>query len=146
MKRMLLPLVVGLVLVAIAAACGTPEPEPVEPTGPVEDHAGLVARLQARGATVEAAGELTQPFFSVDGQMVRVNGHDVQVFEYPTAAAAGSEAAQVLSDGSVIGTTMVNWAAPPHFYRSGRLIVLYVGQDSGIIGLLEEVLGPQFAG
>ncbi|MBN1815522.1 MAG: hypothetical protein JXA14_27060 [Anaerolineae bacterium] len=103
-------------------------------------------RLQARGSTVRTAGDLTQPFFSVDGQVLRVSGHDVQVFEYPNAAAAGSEAAQVLSDGSVIGTTMVNWVSPPHFYRSGKLVVIYVGDDAELLALLEEVLGEQFAG
>ena len=143
MKRVLLYLVLGL-FAAGTGACGAPDVS--APTGPVEDIAGLVARLQAQGATVEAVGDLTQPFFSVDGRVLRANGQEVQVFEYPNAAAAGSEAAQVLSDGSVIGTTMVDWVAPPHFYRSGKLLVIYVGQDAATLDLLEQILGEQFAG
>lgn len=145
MKHTLISLMLGLLLIVGLVGCGA-EPEANVPTGPVQDLAGLVARLQAQGAMVETGGDLTQPFFSVDGQLLRVNGQDVQVFEYPDVAAARSEAAQVLSDGSVIGTTMVDWVAPPHFYRSGRLILIYVGEDSTTLQLLEQVLGEQFAG
>jgi hypothetical protein len=35
---------------------------------------------------------------------------------------------------------------PPHFYRSGRLIVLYVRDDAAVLLALESVLGTQFAG
>lgn len=146
MKRILPFLVVGLLVATVAGACGAPEPDALAPAGPVEDYAGLVASLQAQGATVEPVGDLTQPFFSVDGRVLRVNGHDVQVFDYPNAGAAASEAAQVLSDGSVIGTTMVDWVAPPHFYRSGKLLVIYVGEDAEILNSLEQILGEQFAG
>ncbi len=48
--------------------------------------------------------------------------------------------------GSSIGTTMVTWVAAPHFYKSGRLIVLCVGDDAGVIAALEAALGAQFAG
>ncbi len=52
----------------------------------------------------------------------------------------------VSADGSSIGTTMMTWVATPHFYKAGKLIGLYVGDDSNVLGILEEVLGPQFAG
>ena len=35
---------------------------------------------------------------------------------------------------------------PPHFYKAGKLIVLYVGCDSDVINLLQETMGPRFAG
>jgi hypothetical protein len=41
---------------------------------------------------------------------------------------------------------MVTWVAAPHFYKGGRLIVLYVGEDGGVIEVLDQVLGSQFAG
>ena len=47
---------------------------------------------------------------------------------------------------SAVGTSVPMWVAPPHFYKSGRLIVLYVGQSSPVIIALERALGPQFAG
>jgi hypothetical protein len=87
-----------------------------------------------------------QEFFTAAGQILKVNGADVQVFVYDTAEAMEAEAAQVAEDGGSIGTSMVTWMGPPHFYKLGRMIVLYVGDDSTVKALLEGVFGPQFAG
>jgi hypothetical protein len=111
-----------------------------------EDQASLVAALEASGATVETGEPITQPFFSPQGNIPKVNGADVQVFEYESAEARESEASQVAPDGGSIGTSMVTWMDTPHFYKTGRMIVLYVGSDETILNLLESVIGPQFAG
>ncbi len=117
-----------------------------EPAGPATDYASLVSNLRAAGATVEPAGEIIQDFFSVEGKAIKVNGEDVQVFEYPDNAAAEAEAQLVSPDGSSIGTSMPFWVAPPHFYKAGRIIVLYVGENANVMDALESVLGAQFAG
>ncbi|HXV96774.1 MAG TPA: hypothetical protein VEC93_00010 [Anaerolineae bacterium] len=36
--------------------------------------------------------------------------------------------------------------AVPHFYKTGKLIVLCVGDKQTTIAALETALGPQFAG
>lgn len=41
---------------------------------------------------------------------------------------------------------MVDWIAPPHFYKKGQLIVLYAGVNISVIHILEASLGSQFAG
>ena len=110
------------------------------------DAQGLGDSLASFGATAGQEGQIDQPFFSVPGQVITVNGESVQVFEYADAAQADDEASQVAPDGSSIGTTMATWIGPPHFYRADRLIVLYVGDDQSIMELLETVLGSQFAG
>ena len=112
----------------------------------VEDQSGLIEALQAADAQVEMGDSIEQAFFSVPGQILKVNGVDVQVFEYESAEAMGTEASQVSEDGSSIGTSMVNWVEAPHFFRSGRLLVLYVGEDAVVLDLLKGVLGKQFAG
>jgi hypothetical protein len=114
--------------------------------GPTTDYVSLIDNLRQAGATVEPTGEVTQPFFSVTGNIIVVNGGDVQVFEYADAAAAEAEAALVSPDGSSVGTSMISWVATPHFYKAGRLIVLYVGDSTGVINVLEAELGQQFAG
>lgn len=114
--------------------------------GPVRDYVSLIDNLRASGAIVNPSGDISQPFFSVKGQKITVNGDDVQVFEYQDAVAADTEAALVSPDGSSIGTTMMNWVASPHFYKKDKLIVLYVGDTAAIINVLETVLDPQFAG
>jgi len=75
-----------------------------------------------------------------------VNSDDVQVFEYRDNATAETDAQLVSPDGSSIGTSMPFWVGPPHFYKVEKLIVLYVGENEDTIGILDSVLGPQFAG
>jgi hypothetical protein len=112
----------------------------------VQDKASLIAALQASGATVETGEAVSQPFFTPEASIIKVNGADVQVFEYESAEAMEEEASQVAPDGGSIGTSMVNWMDTPHFYKAGRMIALYVGSDEASLGLLESALGPQFAG
>jgi hypothetical protein len=146
-----------LLLALTVSACGTVStptsptvstdspnmsPEPVI----VEDRASLIAALEASGATVEVGESITQAFFIPEGSILKVNGADVQVFEYESAEAMENEASQVAPDGGSIGTSMVTWMDTPHFYKAGRIIVLYVGSDETILNLLESVIGPQFAG
>lgn len=114
--------------------------------GPVTDYVSLIDNLRAAGATIEPKGEVSQAFFSVKGQVISINGGEVQVFEYADESATEADAALISPDGGSIGTTMVTWVAAPHFYKISKLIVLYVGNDSAIIKVLESVLGPQFAG
>ena len=127
---------------APTASASNASPEPTT----VEDQAGLVAALEAAGATVEVGDSITQVFFSPEGNILKVNGADVQVFEYESVEAMENEASQVAPDGGSIGTSMVTWVDTPHFYKAGRIIVLYVGSDETILSLLEQMLGPQFAG
>ena len=155
MKRYLTIISIVFMLMAWSTGCAgqqppAPPPSPPPPVvshgGPVTDYVSLFDTLRAAGATVEPAGDISQPFFSVKGLVITVNNSDVQVFEYADAATADTEAALVSPDGSSIGTTMVSWVATPHFYKTGKLIVLYVGDDTAVQNMLEDVLGSQFAG
>ena len=106
----------------------------------------LVSALQSAGASVTEGDSITQPFFDVAGKFLTVNGNRVEVFEYADPGEAQAEAAKVAPDGGSVGTTSIMWVAPPHFYLSDTLLVLYVGNDGAVIDLLQSVLGPQFAG
>ena len=154
--------VVTLLIVAIAiSGCSGAAPTPTlvsaSPTvtpapgsdshgNPIGGHVEFVDTLRAAGASVEPVGPVTQPFFTPEGYILKVNGADVQDFEYESDQAMESEASRVAPDGSSIGTSMVSWMDTPHFYKAGRIIVLYVGNDAAVLELLEQVLGPQFAG
>jgi hypothetical protein len=106
-------------------------------------YANLISQLRAKGATVKSSNErVAQPFFSVRGRILMVNGQAAQVFEFPNASRAAAETKRV----GATATTSAAWIAPPHFFQSGRLIVLYVGHNELILKQLTTVLGPQFAG
>ena len=142
----LIVITVITMLLLFSTGCVAKEPPEPMPDGTVTDYASLVDKLRSTGATVNPAGEVSQPFFSVKGSVINVNGGDVQVFEYQDATKAESEAAQVSPDGSSTGTTIISWVAPPHFYKTGKLIVLYVGDNQMVKDTLDDTLGSQFAG
>ena len=136
-------LLIYLILVSVfLTACGSQTAENSAP----ENKAALTEALRASGAKVETGDLIEQPFFSVKGQIFQINGADVQVFEYESVEAAEAEAELVSESGSTIGTSMVSWMAAPHFYKSGRVIVIYVGDDASVVSLLQGALGDQFAG
>lgn len=110
-----------LIMAVTASGCGRNAAAAVSPTSTtesspaVEEQAGLIAALEAEGATVEVGEPITQAFFSPQGTILKVNGQDIQVFEYPSAEAMENEASQVATDGGSIGTSMVTWVDTPHF-------------------------------
>ncbi len=155
MKRFIFSLLLLGFLALVLSACGqqaeaAPSPTATPPTtshgGPVQDYVSLIDQLRAHGATVDPAGDVSQPFFSVSGHIITVNGEHVQVYEYATDDAANAEAARISPDGGTIGNTIVDWVAPPHFYKAGKIIVLYVGNTAHVLQPLFAVLGSQFAG
>lgn len=119
-------------------------------TGKVVDYASLIDNLRKAGAIVYPGGEFPPDFLSAKRMIISVNGSNVQVWEYDDAASADAEAALISPDGFSLNTAtkskLVDWIAPPHFYKAGRLIVLYVGESEAVTIVLERVLGPQFAG
>ena len=98
---------------------------------------------------------MSADYFEPQWQLLTVNGEDIQAFEFGSAEEADAAAEGISESGSPIVTTMadgtgsasmITWVAPPHFYKAGRLIVIYVGCDSDVIDTLQEAMGPQFAG
>lgn len=146
-------LLLCMTLVLFTAACGGQATAVIQDVTPgtadvltVVDRAGLIEALKAAGLTVENGDSLEQPFFTAPGQIIRVNSADVQVFEYESPEAMEADASQVAEDGGSVGTSMMSWMATPHFYKTGRILVLYVGDDQKVIDVLTGALGPQFAG
>ncbi len=135
-----------LFVLVLLVACNSQGQSIAPQEGAVTDYDSLVDILESAGTTVEPAGTVTQPFFTPQGQVIKVEGQDVQVFEYDSEAGADGEADLVSPDGSSVGTSMMTWIATPHFYKSGRIIVLFVGNQNDTIEILEASLGPQFAG
>jgi hypothetical protein len=122
---------------------------------PLIDYSTLLLYLHDSGASLVEEGEVSWSFFyDVEGRRVKVNGSSIEVYEYATTKGMESEASCVSPDGFGITKERgdmgvhkeVSWINPPHFYKAGRIIVMYIGDNSSIISLLENALGTQFAG
>ena len=139
--------IVVLSAVFLAACAGTGGVQ-VTPTPDlyVVDRAGLIDALNAADAVREVGDPVMQEYFSVGGASVKVRESDILVFEYETAEAMEADASLVASDGGSIDTTMLFWVATPHFFKAGRIIVVYIGDDAEMLSQLESLLGAQFAG
>ena len=114
--------------------------------GPACDYVSFVDQLRAAGATVTPTGSLEPSFFLVGGNAITVDNETIQVYEYANDAAMAADAATVSADGYTVGHTQVSWVAPPHFYRAGRIIVVYAGSDATTLQRLTRIMGSQFAG
>ncbi len=138
--------VVLVVTAIIATSCAAKLDAGETTSMPVVSYDGLLVALRETGSTVDPVSPISQPFFVPEGQVISVDGHEVQVFEFSNEEDALSAAESISPDGSSVGTTMISWVESPHFYKSGKLIVLYVGEEDAAVDALEVVLGPQFAG
>lgn len=143
MKVRNLLIIVGL-LSLLAAACGAPDSS--DSAGALNNTEDLISALEEQGYQAGIGEQIDQPFFSVPAVLVNLSDTGLQVFEYADEAAAQSDAGLVAADGSSVGTSMPFWVDDPHFFRSGKLIVLYLGSEEGMLSALEAILGPQFAG
>jgi hypothetical protein len=126
----------------------SPYPQPASggstTTGSALD--SLLATLQGAGLNASVGEDVSPALFSVAGKRLTLNGEELQVYEYPSAEAAQADAGSVAADGSSVGTKMIDWISTPHFFRSGNMILIYVGENQTVLQTLQSLLGAQFAG
>ena len=148
----------GIVVLALLVACGLQPSASTSHGGPVRDHVSFVDNLRAQGLTVEIVGNVQQPFLRPPGTKLRISGGaltqpaEVESFNYDDTdlqmngiRAADQDTSQIQPNGTP-KTATVTWNGPPHFFRTQRVLVLYVGTDPAVLKLLADTLGPQFAG
>lgn len=119
------------------------------------DSASVVRSLRAAGAAVtEQPPSEGSSFLHGSAHHLLVNGQDVWVYEYAAPALVELDVGSVSADGSTFknnfgpfgAAVTVDYIAPPHYYKTGRVIALYVGRDIATLRLLRQVFGPPFAG
>ena len=142
--------VIAAISVALVGAyfLVTPTGSTAEPVVPAQitNMSSIIATMVGENVPLQmqnggvVVGILSQPFFSVDAQVLNAYGEDIQVFEYDSRddALADVDKSGLSPDGAFL--------ARAHFYQTGNLIVLYVGSNSDITTMLENLLGPQIAG
>ena len=106
--------------------------------GAPDDLDDILRVLRAVGANVELGDTVEQDFTSIPGQILRINGEEVQIFTYDTAEALQAQASQLAEQ--------TDPEREPQFYTLGNMLVRYVGREPGVRSLLENVLGARAAG
>lgn len=129
--------------VVILAGCGG--------GGGGKSNEGFLAGLENHGVTVTAPQPEPPGILEVSSTVYQVPGGSLHVFTFPDGQAAKIAAARVQPDGYTVQNTTginqaVDWSAPPHWYRSGRGVAVYLGSSSKVTDALTEIAGPQFAG
>ena len=145
------PVETNPVVITTVATSVSPLPTPgvsesplATPGAALADLAGLVAALEAAGARVETGDTVEQPFFEVQGQQLNVNGQPVEVFEWADEVSREAVSRTITPEGQ-FGSTMMEWVSVAHFWASGKIIVLYVGEDAETVDLLMRALGAPIA-
>ena len=100
------------------------------------------AQLLGKTLTVEQTDQtVLHPFFRVPGQIVRVNGQDLQVFVYPDATARKSDSARISADGTLIAGEVVEWPVTPRFAATGNVLTVLLSEDARLAGRVERAVG-----
>lgn len=137
-----------LLLCFILSGCGS---QSTDDKGPSLTYSAFMQKLHQKGITTTTTQALNVDLFSGTAHGVTIQMEHISVFEYKTNAAMQADANRISSDGSTLhnqngSASAVDWIAPPHFYKAGRILVFYVGTSQYVTSLLQSILGSQFAG
>jgi uncharacterized protein YggE len=119
----------------------SPTGETATPLAKVTTLSDLEATLRSFGASVQPAGAIQQPFIPVAGQVLLVNGAEIQVFEFQDAASRQAASDSVSAAENVLSTTFPGNISKPNIWAQGQIIVMYFGEDQSTINLLNNTLG-----
>jgi hypothetical protein len=136
-----------LVVALSSAACdSSPNSDITAPTEVTFNLADLAEILFARGVPIEVGDEEVVDSFPIPVRHFTVYDDDVLVLEFVGPNTAAAFASTISSDGTTVNGREVDWPATPHFFLSGQVIVLYLGDDPRVVFAIQEVMGSQFAG
>jgi hypothetical protein len=137
-------LILSIIAPVLVVACRAPEP--------VTDFDDMLDRLRQAGAVVEVSTRTASSLhLSVAGRVIAVNGENVLVFEYEDVDTAKTEAKALAGGGP--GIVFFEEDQPPateissgrkHYYRSGRFILSYAGENEMVLQPMEEVFSRPF--
>jgi hypothetical protein len=145
--RRLLNLAGFLLVVSLGTSgCDSNNNTIVGPTEVTFALADLAEILYARGVPIDIGDEEVVDYFPIPLRHFTVYDQDVRVFEFIGPNTALAVSTLISPDGTTINGRVIDWPATPHFFLSGRVIVLYLGDDPQAYLAIQDVMGPQFAG
>jgi hypothetical protein len=110
----------------------------------------LVINLKDMGYTIKAE-DVEKSILLGERKWLTINESDnISVYLYESNDEMEKDASYLSDDGFSYDNGReavdIGWVSYPHFFKSENMIILYVGENSDIICLFEELVGPQFAG
>jgi penicillin-binding protein 2 len=100
------------------------------------------AQLLGKVLTVEQTDQtVLHPFFRTPGQIVHVNGQDLQVFIYPSATTRKSDSARISSDGNLVAGEVVDWPVTPQFASYGNVLTVLLSTDARLGSRVARAIG-----
>lgn len=136
-----------------ASPSATEQVRPPPTEASLTDHTSLIRALKSVGLAVRLGGRPGLPvsLLDVPGQAIRVGGDRAFIVEYPTEEALEMVRSSIRPRGDQLPTAdgdlaIINWGDAPRFYSSGKLLVLYFGDEQRVLDKLDLLLGPHFAG
>jgi len=132
-----------IVVMFMVAGCGgtTVTPTPT-PDGIVDTASELTTRVREQDFVVQKGGPFSDFLFERGGQLLRVNGYEVYVWEFPTVEEA--EAARTHITGADSPLARIDFSAAPRFFQNGRMMVLFVETNRPVLNVLIALLGNPF--
>jgi hypothetical protein len=130
-------------IAVLLAGCGGGE-------GPTSRE-GIVAALRGEGVDPQSPKPEPPGVLEVSSAVYEVPGGVLHVFPFRNEVEARKAQARIQPGGYMVQNTMginqaIDWSAPPHWFRDGREIAVYVGTSRDVTAALARVAGPQFAG
>jgi hypothetical protein len=112
------------------------------------DYRAFIKLLDKDGFVFEEEDQppTTPNTMSVAARYIIFDDYVVSVFEYSSSLEMEADADRIDKNGFVIGSAHISWVSYPHFFKKGKIIALYVGEDREILDFLNHHLGEQFAG
>lgn len=84
----------------------------------------------------------------IDGKQYIFYDTTIVVYSYENNEEMESNSSFINEDASIINKELpieITYPKPPHFYKKGKIIVQYVGEDEKIVTDLNEIMGEPFA-
>jgi hypothetical protein len=121
-----------------SGAAGIPQTGPGD-AGVPDDLDEVMRVLRTAGVTVDLGDPIEAADFStVPGQILFIDGEEVEIYTYTSAEELEADASRLARQDDPEGE--------PDFYKLGNMLVRYIGENTLVRDLLEDVLGAQAAG
>ena len=139
-KKLLILLAACLLCMAGIAAADADQADPGAVSSLLSqrlEHMNLKPQPLEKGENSALKGERYVMAFS---------GGTLELFAYRDEDGAARDLLTVDESGLLVAQAAVDWGGDPHFFLRDNVIVLYVGENSKVLDMLERLCGPQIRG